>query len=71
MKSEVYKRRMDARNEMLAGIVDAAAREDQLERTTRNLHTRGAKCVEVGGGIFEHLFCSVTNFSFLCNKVVF
>jgi len=59
MKSEVYKRRVDTRNELFARILDAAARikkrEDQLRRTTRDLQTRGAKCTEVDGGIFERL----------------
>jgi hypothetical protein len=57
--SEVYKRNVDARDEVLARILDAAARikkrEDQLRRTTRDLRTRVAKCIEVDGGIFEHL----------------
>jgi hypothetical protein len=40
--------------------LDAAARikkrEDQLRRTKRDFHTRVAKCFEVEGGIFEHLY---------------
>jgi hypothetical protein len=68
MKSEVYKRTVDARDELLARILDAAAcikkREDQLRRTTRDLHTRAAKCTEVNGGIFEHLLRIVKNLSF-------
>jgi hypothetical protein len=59
MNSQVYKRKMSTGDELVARILDAAARikkrEDQLRRTTRNLHTRFAKCVEVVGGIFEHL----------------
>jgi hypothetical protein len=58
-KSEVYKRQVDSRHELLARILDAAARlkkpEDQLRQTTRNLRTRVAMCTEVDGGIFEHL----------------
>ena len=58
MKSEVYKTKVDTRDELLARIFDAAAcikkREDQLRRTTRDLRTRVAKCTEVDGGIFEH-----------------
>jgi hypothetical protein len=30
-------------------------REDQLRQTTRNLHIRVAKCIEVGCTIFEYL----------------
>jgi hypothetical protein len=61
MKNEVYNRKVeDTRDELLARILDAAAcirkREDQLRRTTRDLSTRDAKCIEVDGGIFEHLW---------------
>jgi hypothetical protein len=59
MKSEVYKRQVDTRDELFAGILDAAARinkrEHQLSRKTHDLRTRVAKCTEVDGGIFEHL----------------
>jgi hypothetical protein len=57
--SDVYKRKVDKQNELLARILHAAARikkhEDQLRRTTRDLRTRVAKCTEVDGGILEHL----------------
>jgi hypothetical protein len=47
IKNEVYKRKVDIRDELLARILDAAnrrkKREDQLRRTTRDLHTRVAK----------------------------
>ena len=59
MNSEVYERKVDTPDELLARILDAAAsikkREDQLRRTTRDLRTRVAKCTEVDGGIFERL----------------
>ena len=59
MKSEVYKTKLDTRDELFARILDAAAsikiREDQLRRTARDLRTRVAKCIEVDGGILEHL----------------
>jgi len=59
MKSEVYKRKVDTQDELLACILDAAARiekcEDQLRRRTRYLRTQVAKCIEADGGIFEHL----------------
>ena len=75
MKRRVWKRNLDKRDELLAGILDVAVQinepDIQLRRTTRDLRTRVAKCVEVGGGIFSHLLRSVTNFSFLCNKFVF
>jgi hypothetical protein len=50
---------VDTRDELLAGILVAAARikkrEDQLRRKTRDLRARIAKCIEIGRGIFEHL----------------
>jgi hypothetical protein len=53
------KGRDTAEDELFASILDAAAgtkkREDQLRRTTRDLHTRAAKCVEGDGGICGHL----------------
>jgi hypothetical protein len=49
--------------ELIARILDAAVhikkREDQIRRTTRDLRTRVANCIEVDGGICEHLFCTV------------
>jgi hypothetical protein len=58
MKSEVYKTKVDTRDELLARILDAAVRinkrEDQLRRTTRDLRTRFPNCIDVDGGIFEH-----------------
>ena len=57
---------MDTPDELLARILDAAARitkgEDQLRRATRDLRTRVAKCIEVDGGIFENLLWTVTIF---------
>jgi len=68
MKSEVYKLKVDTRDELLAGILGTAAcikkREDQLRRTTRHLRPRVTKCTEVDGGISEHLLWTVTDLSF-------
>jgi hypothetical protein len=59
MNSEVYKRKLDTPDELLPPILDATVRikkrEDQLRRTTRDLRTRVAKCIEADGGIFEYL----------------
>ena len=53
-----YKRNLDAPDELLAPILDAAAfvkkREYQLRRKTRDIRTRVAKCTECDGGIFGH-----------------
>jgi hypothetical protein len=74
IKSDVYKRKVDARDQLLFRILDAAARvkkrEDQLRRLTHDLCTRVAKCTKVDGGIFEHVLLTVINLLFMCNKFV-
>jgi len=59
MKSELYKREVDTRDELLARILDAAARmkkrTDHLRRIKRDRCTRVAKCIEADGGIYVHL----------------
>jgi hypothetical protein len=66
--SEVYKRNVDTRDELLVSILDAAARTQKCEyqhrRTTRELRTRFVKCAEIDCGIFEHLVCTATILSF-------
>ena len=58
-KSEVYRIKVDARQELLACISDTAARieklEDQFRRKTSDLRTTPAKCTEVDGGICENV----------------
>jgi len=60
MKSEVYKEKVITRDEMVARIMNSAAlikqeHQDDLRRATRTIAKRVEKCVEVDGGIFEHL----------------
>jgi len=60
MKSEVYKEKVNRRDELVARIVNSVAiikqeRQDDLRRATRTIAKRVEKCVEVDGGIFEHL----------------
>jgi len=59
MKSELCKRKVDIRDELLAPILDATARikkrENQHRRTIHHLHTLDAECTEADGGIFAHL----------------
>jgi hypothetical protein len=59
MKSEVYKRNVNTREELLAQIMDVSVRikerHDTLRQATRHVHTRVEKCIEVNGGIFENL----------------
>jgi hypothetical protein len=53
MKGEVYRRKVDMAVEMLAHILDAAARIQKREDQRRR-KTRVAKCTEDGGGITLH-----------------
>ena len=59
MKSEVYSKKVDTRDELLVNILDVIAcikkRQEALRRTTRHVLTRVAKCIDVDGEIFEHL----------------
>jgi len=60
MKSEVYKEKVNTRNELVARIMNSAAlikyeRQDDLRRATRTIARRVEKSIEVDGGIFEHL----------------
>jgi len=59
-KSEVCKEKVNTRDELIARIMKSAAllqqeREDDLRRATRTVVKRVEKCIEVDGGIFEHL----------------
>ena len=59
-KSEVYKEKLNTRDELFARIMNSAAfikqeRQDDLRRATRTAANRVEKCIEVDGGIFEHL----------------
>jgi len=61
MKSEVYKEKVNTREELVARIMNRAAlikqeRQDELRRATRTVAKRVEKCIEVDGGIFEHFF---------------
>jgi hypothetical protein len=60
MKGEVYKEEVNTRDELVARIMHSAAliqqeRQDDLRRATRTVANRVEKCIEVDGGIFEHL----------------
>jgi hypothetical protein len=60
MKSEVYKEKINTRDEFVARIMNSAAlikqeRQDDLRTATRTVAKRVAKCIEVDVGIFEHL----------------
>jgi hypothetical protein len=60
MKSEVYKERVNTRDELVARLMNSAAlikqeRQDDLSRAARTIAKKVEKCFEVDGGIFEHL----------------
>ena len=60
MKIEVYKEKVNTRDELVARVMNSAAflkqeRQNDLRRATRTVAKRVEKCIEVDGGIFEHL----------------
>ena len=64
MKSEVYKDKVNTRDELVARIMNSATlikqeRQDNLRRATCTTAKRVEKCIEVDGGIFEHLLWTV------------
>ena len=58
LKDEVYKDKVNTRDELIVRIMNTAAlikeRQDDLRRATRSTVKRIRKCIEVGGGIFEN-----------------
>ena len=68
MNSAVDKIKVDTPDWPLACSLGAAVclkkRDDQLRRTTGDLHTPAAKCTEVDGGILEHLLWTATDLLF-------
>ena len=64
MKSEVYKENRNTTGGLVARIMNSAAlikqeHQDDLRRATRTIAKRVEKCIEVDGGIFEHLIWTV------------
>ena len=57
MKSEVYKEKVNTRDELVARIMNSATlikqeRQDDLSRATRTIAKGVEKCIEVNGEIF-------------------
>jgi hypothetical protein len=57
MKSEVYKEKVNTRDELVTRIMNSAAVtkqecQDDLRRATRTVVKRVEKCIEVEGGTF-------------------
>jgi hypothetical protein len=60
LKSEVYKEKVNTRDELVARIMNSAAlikqeHQDDLKRATHTIAKRVEKRTQVDGGIFEHL----------------
>jgi len=60
MKNEAYKEKVNTREELVARIMKSVAlikqeHQDDLRRAIRTFARRVEKCIEVDGGIFEHL----------------
>jgi len=61
MKIEVYKEKVNPRDELVAHIMNSAALikqelQDDLTRATRTVAKRDEKCIEVDRESFEHIF---------------
>ena len=61
VKREVYKEKVNTREELVARIMNSAGlikqeRQDDLRRAKLTVAKRIEKCIEVDGWIFEHLF---------------
>jgi len=59
-KRSIPKKKVNTRDELVARIMNSAAlikqeRQDDLRRATGTIAKRVEKCIEVDGGIFEHL----------------
>jgi hypothetical protein len=60
MKSEVYKEKVNTRDELVALIMNSAdlikqEHQDDPRSSTRTIAKRVEKCIKFDGGIFEHL----------------
>jgi hypothetical protein len=60
MKREVYKEKGNARDELVAGIMNSAALlnqecQDDISRATSTIAKTVEKSIEIDGGIFGHL----------------
>jgi len=64
MKSEVYKEKVNTRDELAARIMNSAAlikqeRQNDLRRAARTIAKKVEKCIDVDGRLFEHLLWTV------------
>jgi hypothetical protein len=61
MKNEVYKEKVNTRDELVVRIMNSATlikqeRQDDLRRATRTIARRAEKCIEVDGGNLNTYF---------------
>jgi len=73
MKSEVYKDKVNTRDELVARIMNSAAlmkqeRQDDVRRATRTIARRVEKCNEVDGKIFLTLWAVAIYWDHLHNQ---
>ena len=59
-EGEVYKEKVNTTDKLVARIMNSAAlirqeRQDDLRRATRTVVRMVERCIEVDGGLFEHL----------------
>ena len=76
-KSEVYKEKVNPRDELVARIMNSAAlikqeRQDDFRTATRTVAKRVENCIEVDGGICEHFellqFIEIIYITNKCNQ---
>ena len=77
MESDVYKEKVNTRDELVARIMNSAAllkqeRQDDLRTATPTIVKRVEKCIEIDGGIFEHFellqFIEIIYITNKCNQ---
>jgi hypothetical protein len=75
MKSDVYREKVNTRDELVIRIMNNAAllkqeRQDDLRSVTRTVVQRVEKCIEVDGGSSEHFseLLQFTEIGYVSNK---
>ena len=73
MKSEVYKEKVNTKDELVAHIMNSATlikqeRQDDLRKATHTSAKRVEKCIQFDGGIFEHLLWTVAIYWYYLHK---
>ena len=63
-ENEIYKEKVNTRDELVARIMNSAAlikqeRQNDLRRAARTIAKKVEKCIDVDGRLFEHLLWTV------------